>query len=182
VSGTIGVDGSAFPDRLTRVSDPASGLEATLTVVRGSDGGASAVDVALRNPSAEHDIVLNINTEPSAFLMLTVADDEGTVLSKPARRFKTSEVQHFTATRIGHGSSQDWRVPVHGQIDPSAIPEQGLRGRLVVNVALLFSKVSGDAQSDDRDYVSSLVTLYDMDVELTRAALTEGSGFSTAGR
>ena len=112
--------------------------------------------------------------------MVTVADDEGTVLSKPARRFRTSEVQRFTTTRIAPGSSQDWRVPVHAQVDPSAIPVQGLRGRLVVNVALLFSKVSGDAEPDDGDFASSLLTLYDMGVELTRAALTEGAALSTA--
>lgn len=182
MSDAAEIDGDTFPDRVTRVSDPASRLEARLTIVRASDGGASAVDVALRNPSAEHDVVLKVNSELSAFIMLTVTDDEGTVLSKPARRFDTSEVQRFATRRIGPESSQTWRVPIDAQVDASALPEGGLKGRLVVNVALLFSKVSGAAESADEDSDSSLVTLYDMDVAFTRAALAEGTGLSTAGR
>jgi hypothetical protein len=182
VNRTTGIHGNAFPERATRVSDPASGLEARLTISRGSDGGASAVDVALRNASAEHDVVLKVNSELSAFIMLTITDDEGTVLSKPARRFDTSEVQRFVTTRISRGSSQTWPVPIHAQLDASAIPERGLKGRLVVNVALLFSKVSGDGEPADGDLDSSLVTLYDMDVLFSRAALTEGTGLSPAGR
>ena len=182
MSGTTGTHGDVFPERATRVSDPASGLEASLTVIPGSDGGASAIDVALRNRSDEHDVVLKVNSELSAFIMLTVTDDEGTVLSKPARRFDTSEVQQFAPTRIGRGSSQAWHVPIRAQLDASAIPEGARQGRLVVNVALLFNRVSGDEQAADSAFESSLLTLYDMDVLFTRAALTEGTGPSTAGR
>jgi len=182
VNGTAGTHGDVFRERATRASDPASGLEASLTIIPGSDGGASAADVALRSRSDEPDVVLKINTELSAFIMLTVTDDEGTVLSKPARRFSTSEVQRFVTTRIGRGSSHAWRVPIRVQLDASAIPEEGLKGRLVVNVALLFGRVSGNEQPADSDFESSLLTLHDMDVLFTRAALTDGTGLSTAGQ
>ena len=97
-----------------------------------------------------------------------VTDDQGRVLSKPARKFNSSEIQQFDVVRIGRASSHHWRVPISAQLDASAIPKQGLKGRLVVNVALLFSKASGDWQpADDGSFESSIVTLCDMDLRLT---------------
>jgi len=175
-------EANMFPDHANRVTDPASDLEGSLTVLRGSDGGASAIVVDLCNPSNDHDVVLKINAEMSAFIMLTVTDEQGTVLSKPARKFNSSEVQGFVTTRIGRASSHHWRVPIAAQLDAGVIPKQGLTGRLVVNVALLFSKVSGDEQPADADLKSSLLTLYDMNVLFTRAALSEDSRPPTADR
>lgn len=168
-------EANMFPDYANRVTDPESNLEGRLTVLRGSDGGASAVVVELRNPSDDHDVVLKLNTEMSAFIILTVTDEQGTVLSKPARKFNSSEFQRFVIVRIARASSHDWRVPIAAQLDASAIPKEGLKGRLVVNVALLFSKVSGDERPAEADFKSSLLTLYDMDVLFTQAALSEGT-------
>jgi hypothetical protein len=175
-------EANMFPDYANRVTDPESNLEGSLTVLRGDDGGASVVVVELRNPSNDYDVVLKINTEMSAFIMLTVTDEQGTVLSKPARKFNSSEVQRFVTVRIGRASSHHWRVPIAAQLDASAIPKQGLKGRLVVNVALLCSKVSGDEQPADADFQSSLLMLYDMDVLFTQAALSEGTKPPTADR
>jgi len=124
-------------------------------------------------------VVLTVNTEMSAFIMLTVTDEQGTILSKPARKFASSEAQQFDMVRIGRGSSHRWRVPIDAQLEESAIPEQGMRGRLVVNVALQFSRVSGDEQPADDDFNISVLTLYDMDVLFTRAALREGASPAT---
>ena len=167
-------------DRVYRARDPESGLECRMTVSRGDGGGASAVVVELRNPSNDHDIVLKVNTELSAFIMLTATDHRGTVLSTPARKFDSSEVQRFVFVRIARASSHRWRVPIVAQLPASKIPEEGMKGRLVVNVALLFSTVSGEEQPADGDFRSSLVTLYDMDVLFTRAALSEGGRPATA--
>src|SRR5881392_4102866 len=131
-----------FPDYANRVTDPDSGLEARLTVLRDGGGGAQAVLVELHNPSDRDGVVLKVNTEMSAFIMLTVSDEQGNVLSKPARKFSSSERQRFVTVRLGPASSRDWRVPIAAQLDASALPQQGLKGRLVVNVALLFSRVS----------------------------------------
>ena len=170
-----------FPDRVDRVTDPASNLEGGLTLLRGSDGGVSAVVVELRNLSEEHDVVLKVNTEMSAVIMLTATDHEGTVLSTPARKFDSSEDQHFLTVRIAPASWHRWRVPMAAQVPASEIPAEGMKGRLAVNVALLFSKVRGDEQPDDADFRSSLLTLYDMDVLFTRAALREGARSAAAG-
>jgi hypothetical protein len=169
-------------DRVNRVADPESNLEGSLTVLRGSDGGAAAVVVELRNPSDDHDVDLKVNTEMSAFIMRTVTDQQGTVLSKPARKFNSSEAQQFDIVRIARASSHRWRMPIAAQLDASAIPEQGMRGRLVVNVALLFSKVSGDEQPADAGFNISVLTLYDMDILFTQAALSEGTKPPTADR
>lgn len=171
-----------FPNCANRVTDTESNLAGRLTVLRGGDGGSSTVVVELRNPSDDYDVVLKINTEMSTFIMLTVTDEQGTVLSKPARKFNSSEVQQFVTVRIGRASSHDWRVPIAAQLDASAIPKQGLKGRLVVNVALLFSKVSGEERPADADFKSSLLTLYDMDVLFTQAALSEGAKPAAADR
>jgi hypothetical protein len=164
-----------FADSKNRDTAPESNIEGSWTVLRGSDGGASAVVVELRNLSNDDDIVLKINTEMSAVIMLTATDHQGMVLSKPARKFSTSEVQEFVSVRIARASAHRWRVPIIAQLPASNIPEQGVKGRLVVNVALLFSKVSSDEQPADADFKSSLLTLYDMDVLFTRAALSEGA-------
>lgn len=169
-------------DRVYRVTDSESNLEGNLTVLRGSDGGISAVVVELRNLSDDHDVVLKVNTEMSAFIMLTVTDEQGTVLSRPARRFNSSEAPRFDIVRIARASSHRWRVPISAQLDASAIPEQGMKGRLVVNVALLFSKVSGDEQPADAGFKISVLTLYDMDILFTQAALSEGTKPPTADR
>lgn len=169
-------------ERVYRVTDPQSNLECSLTILRGSDDGASAGVVELRNPSDDHDVVLKVNTEMSAFIMLTVTDEQGTVLSKPAKKFNPSETQQFDIVRIGRGSSHRWRAPIAAQLVASAISEQGLKGRLVVNVALLFSKVSGDEQPADADFKISVLTLYDMDILFTQAALSEGTKAPTADR
>jgi hypothetical protein len=169
-------------DRAYHVTDSASNLEGSLTVLRGGDGGATAVAVELRNPSADQDVVLKVNTVMSAFIMLTVTDEQGTVFSKPARKFNSSEDQQFDIVRIGRGSSHHWRVPIAAQLDASAIPEKGMKGRLVVNVALLFSKVSGDEQPADAGFKISVLTLYDMELLFTQAALSEGSKPPTADR
>jgi hypothetical protein len=169
-------------DRMYRVTDSESNLEGSLTVLRGGDGGASAVVVELRNPSNDYNVVLKVNTEMSAFIMLTVTDEQGTVLSKPARLFNSSEVQQLDTVRIGRASSHRWRVPIAAQVHASEIPEQRMKGRLVVNVALLFSKVSGDEQPADADFKISVLTLYDMDILFTQAALSEGTKPPTADR
>ena len=57
-----------------------------------------------------------------------------------------------------------------------AIPQQGLSGRLVVNVALLFSKVRAGAAEANADVSTSILTLYDMDLPFTRAALKQAPG------
>ena len=159
-----------FPERVYRVTDPKSNLEFSLTVLQGGDGGSSEVMVELRNPSDDYNVVLKVNTEMSAFIMLTVTDDQGTVLSKPARKFNSSETQQFDIVWIGRASSHRWRVPIAAQLNASEIPEQGMTGRLVVNVALLFNKVSGDEQPADADFEISVLTLYDMDILFTQAA------------
>ena len=94
-----------FPDHVNRLTDTKSDLVCSLTVLRGADGGASAVVVELRNPSEDHDVVLKVNTEMSAVIMLTVTDHQGTVLSRPARKFNSSEVQRFVTVRIAHALS-----------------------------------------------------------------------------
>lgn len=169
-----------FPDRVNRVTDPKSNLECSLTVLRGADGGASAVVVELCNPSEDHDVVLKVNTEMSAVIMLTATDHQGNVLSKAARKFNSSESQRFVTVRIAHASSHRWCVPIAAQLLASEVPEQGMKGRLVVNVALLFSKVSSDEQPSDADFQSSLLTLHDMDLLFTRATLSEGTEPLTA--
>lgn len=168
-----------FPGRLTTVTDPQSSLIATLGVVHGSDGGAEAVVVELRNPSRDHDIVLKVNTEASAFILLTATDRHGTTLSTPARKFDSSEPQQFDRVRIAPQSSHAWHVPIAAQLPGGAIPRDGVPGRLVVNVALLFSKVRGNGRPTDTDFETSLLTLYDMDVVFTQAALKNGARFAT---
>jgi len=126
--------------------------------------------------------MLRHTTEMSAFIMLTVADETGTVLSDPARTFDTSERPVFTTERIGRRSSAQWRVPVSAQLAAGAIPQEGLKGTLVVNVALTFAKVSSDARPADSAMESSLLTLYDTDIPFTQAALSEGAEHSTPGR
>jgi hypothetical protein len=163
-----------FPERVCQVTDSASGLEATLTILSGSDGGASAVVVELSNPSNEGDLILKVNGELSAFIMLTVTDVEGNVLSNAAWKFDSSETQRFFNVGIDSGSSSRRRVPVAAQLSSSAIPEEGIEGRIVVNVALLFSRAS-DEDAKEPDWRNSLLTLYDMGARFTRAALSEGS-------
>lgn len=167
------------PDRVDRVTDPASNLEGVLSLLRGSDGGVSAVDIGFRNLSADQDIVLKVNTELSAVIMLTVADHDGTVLSTPGRRFDTSEDQGFIHVRIAPAAVHRWRMPIADQVPSNAIPAEGLNGRLVVNIALLFSRDRGNWRSDAADFASTLLTLYDMDLRFTRKALREGSTHAT---
>jgi hypothetical protein len=160
-------------DSVYRVADPQSTLECSLSILRGSNGGASAIVVELRNSSHDYDVVLKVNTEILAFIMLTVTDDQGTMLSKPARKFNTSEAQQFETVRIAHRSSHRWQVPIAAQLDRNAIREQGVKGRLVVNIALRYAKMSRDKPPADSDFQGSLLTLYDMNVLFTKAALGE---------
>lgn len=170
------VEENMSEDRVYRATDSESNLEGSLTVLRGSDGGASAVEVELSNSSGDRDVVLRVNTEMSAFIMLSVNDEQGQLLSKPARKFNSSEAQRFDIVRIRRGASHRWRVPVAAQLDASAIPASGLKGRLVVNVALLFSRLSGeDEKAADDDFKISVLTLYDLDIFFTQASLSEGS-------
>lgn len=78
--------------------------------------------------------------------------------------------------RIVRASSHRWRVPIAAQLDSIAIPTEWLEGRLIVNIALLFNRVSDDEQPADADFESSLLTLYDMNVLFTKAALGEPPG------
>ena len=142
-----------------------------MTLLHGEDGGVSAVSLELRNPSQDRDVLLKVNREMSAFIMLTVTDDQGAVLSKPARKFDTSESQQFDLVRIGRASAHEWRVPLTAQLDPARLPEQGLQGRLVVNVALLYHSLSGTSKPAADDFALSMLTLYDMDVLFTPSAL-----------
>jgi hypothetical protein len=174
------VEASMFPNSVNHVSDPSSNLEGSLTVLRGTDGGAAAIRVELHNPSASQDIVLKVNAEMSAFIMLTVTDQQGVVLSKPAKKFKSSEIQQFITVRIPRGASDCWQAPLMAQLPANQIPEQGMKCRLVVNVALLSSKVDVDGQPADGDFQSSLLTLYDMDLLFTRKALTENAAAATS--
>ena len=168
-----------FPERLSVAIDPESTLEGGLAVLRGSDGGAAAVVVRLRNRSRDYDVVLKVDADVSAFIMLTATDHRGAVLSRPARRFDSSEARHISMVRIPRGSSHRWRVPIAAQLPESAIPEQGVRGRLVVNPALLYAKATGAEDPPDAAFKTSVVTLYDMDVHFTRAALREGGEAAT---
>lgn len=171
-----------FPDRRTTVTDPGSNLVGTLQVLRGSDGGASAVVVELRNPSGYQDVVLKVNTETSAFIMLTATDRQGTVLSTLSRKFDSSEAQRFDTVRIAPGAAHEWRVPIVAQLPAGDVPKEGMPGRLVVNVALRFSKAKGDEPPADTSFDTSLMTLYDMDVVFTRAALHEGAKLAKTDR
>jgi hypothetical protein len=168
-------------DQAHRVSDAQSNLEAGMSVVRGSDGGASAVAIELTNISTDNDVVLKVNTALSAFIILTVTDDQATVLSKPARTFSSEEVQRFDTVRIARGSSHLWRVPIADQLEPNALPTAKLKGRLVVNVLLLFKRTD-DERVAEGEFDSSIVTLYDVDVLFTRTALSEGARTPTNGR
>lgn len=167
-------------ERALRVTDAQSKLQARLTIVVGRDGGASGVDVELTNLSADEDVVVKVNSALSAFITLTVTDEVGSVLSKPARKFNSAEIQHFEVVRIAPLASRHWRVPIAKQVDAQVIPAS-LHGRLVVNVLLLFSRTPPGEQPQDDAFSSSVLTLYDMDVQFTRAALSEGEWASTNG-
>jgi hypothetical protein len=156
---------------LSQVEDPQSNLECTLAILRDADGGVSAVDVELRYLRDDYGVVLKVNTEMSAFIMLTVTDNQGIVLSKPAKKFDHLESQHFDIVQIKFGRSHNWRVPLAAQLEESVIPIHGLKGRLVVNVALLFSKLSSAEAPANSDFKLSIVTLYDMNATFTRSAL-----------
>ena len=151
--------------------DPES-LEGSLEILTGADGGTAAVAIELRNRSSV-DLLLKVNTEMSAVIVITAADTEGRVLSKGGKKFDSSEAQRFTAVRIPPSSSHRWRVPLSTQLPLDAIPDAGVRGRLVVNVALLFRKASSGHQPTDDDYTTSIMTLSATDVLFTRAALRE---------
>lgn len=158
-------------ERLYHATAPRSGLHAALEVLRAEDGGATAVRVALRAASGGPAVVLKANEEMSAFIALTVTDARGTVLSRPARRFSSEEEQTFRVERIAPGESRRWRVPLTGQLDAGAVPPAGMRGRLVVNVTLLVGSGPGADVSATGGFETEIVTLYDMDVLFTRAAL-----------
>lgn len=162
-------------ERVSRVANPETGLEAGLTIVRGADGGACAVEVELSNPDPRHDLVLRVNTVTSAFVMLTVTDGQGVVLSKPPRRFDTSERQTFETVRMGPGTAHRWQVALTAQLDPGRIPAQGMRGRLVVGVAAFVAKAAAGAEPADADFTMRVLTLYDLDVALTQASLEKGA-------
>ena len=77
-----------FPGQLYRVTDTGSNLEASLTVLRASDGGASAIFVDLHNSSNNQDVILKVYADISAFIMLTVTDNQGSVLSKAGQEIQ----------------------------------------------------------------------------------------------
>ena len=60
-----------------------------------------------------------------------------------------------------------------------------MQGRLVVNVLLLYQTLKPDVHvkdgDADHDFKSSILTLSDMDVTFTRAALGEGASPSRNG-
>jgi len=158
---------SPTPDQVLVATDPLSQLEGHLAIDRAADGGASSLVVELRNPT-QHEVVLRVNADLSAFIMLTATNDHGTVLSKPAKKFNSAETQQFDTVRIGPASSFRWRVPVATWLQAGMIPAHGLKGRLVVNVALLFCRPGGAADpSAQAEYKASVLTLYDMDILLT---------------
>ena len=158
--------------RVDRVTDPESGVEAALVVVRGDDGAGAAVEVELLNPR-DHDIVLRVNSETSAFIALTVTDQHGALLSTPARKFDSSEQQRYTIVTIAPGAASRWRVPLSAQLPLDAIPPHRLHGRLVVTATLLFARSTHGDQPSDDEFRTSVVTLYDMDVLFTRESLRE---------
>ena len=162
-------------NRIDHVIDANSGLEGRLTILRGSDSGAAAVMVELSNPSQENDVILKVNSDMSAFIMLTVTDAQGYVLSQPARKFSTEEVQQFSLERIRRAETHRWRAPLSAQLDAARLGTQAQPGRLVVNVALLYQVVKSGAQPAGDEFATALLTLYDMDVLFTPAALREGS-------
>jgi hypothetical protein len=157
-----------------RAIDAESNIQASFRIVQGSDGGASAVTIELTNTSRSDEVVLKVNTALSAFITITVTDDQGAVLSKPARKFSSAEQQSFELVRLAPGASQRWRVPLAEQLDASAIPAGSLKGRLVINVLLLYRKSGQGEQPSGTEFKSSVMTLSDMDVRFTRVALNEG--------
>ncbi|MEO7732819.1 MAG: hypothetical protein ABIY55_17765 [Kofleriaceae bacterium] len=129
------------------------------------------MEVELRNPSGDRDVILRVNQEMSAFILLTVTDAHGAVLSKPAKKFDSSEPQHLDLLRLSPGASHHWRVPIAAQLEANTVPEHGMTGRLVVNVALLFDAVGRDEAPVDADFQISIVTLFDMETRFTRTTL-----------
>ncbi len=164
-----------------RVTDAASHVEARFTLVQGANGGAAAVSVELTNTAASGDVLLNVNSALSAFVTLTVTDGQGGVLSKAGRKFSSAERQRFDVVRLGPGQGRRWRVPLGEQLDASALPDGRLQGRLVVNVLLQFRRLRTGEQPGEGDFESSILTLSDMDVTFTRAALSEGASPSRNG-
>ncbi|MGB3185602.1 MAG: hypothetical protein WBG76_14350 [Ornithinimicrobium sp.] len=154
---------SAFPDEVLTAADPASGLEGTLTLEREADDGVSRLTVELRNPTPQQ-IPLKINTESSAFLMVSATDDRGHQLSKTPRKFATDEQQRFESVTLQPGARQSWTTPLRKWIPPDRISDpEGLSGRLVVNIALLLTTSRGEERS--------MLTLYDTNVRFTRHAI-----------
>ena len=64
---------TVFQDRMHRSTEPTSGLEGRLQLVLGPDGGVREVVVELHNPSPDHDVLIRVNAETSAFIMLAVS-------------------------------------------------------------------------------------------------------------
>jgi hypothetical protein len=164
-----------------RATDPASHVEARLDLVPGADGGVSAVTIELTNTSAVDDVFLKVNSALSAFITLTVTDAKGGVLSKSGRKFSSAERQIFELVRLSPGEARRWRVPMGDQVDAGALSGGRVQGRLVVNVLLLFRTVRRGTQVADGEFNSSILTLSDIDVTFTRAALSEGASPSRNG-
>jgi hypothetical protein len=158
-------------------------VEGRFDLVAGGDGGISAVSVELTNASSTDDVVLKVNSALSAFITLTVTDAQGGVLSKSGRKFSSAERQTFELVRLGPGEARRWRVPLGDQVDAHALAGGRVQGRLVINVLLLYRTVRAGAHegASDTDFKSSILTLSDMDVTFTRAALGEGASPSRNG-
>lgn len=164
-----------------RATDAASQIEGRFTLEQGADGGTTAVSVELTNTAASGDVLLNVNSALAAFIALTVTDGQGGVLSTSGRKFSSAEQQSFDVVRLGPGQSRRWRVPLGEQLDASALPDGRLQGRLVINVLLQFRRVRTGAPPGEGEFDSSILTLSDMDVTFTRAALSEGASPSRNG-
>jgi hypothetical protein len=170
-------------DAANRATDPDSQVEGRFDLVPAGDGSVSAVTVELTNTSAADDVVLKVNSTLSAFITLTVTDAQGGVLSNSGRKFSSAERQTFELVRLRPGQARRWRVPLGDQVDARALPDGRMQGRLVINVVLLYRTVKPDAHAGDGDddFNTSILTLSDMDVTFTRAALGEGASPSRNG-
>jgi len=153
----------ATPDKILTTADPASGLQGTLRLERADDDGLSAIVVDVRNPTARS-VSLRVNTDPSAFLMVGANDDRGRQLSRALRKFTTDEPQSFDIVTLEPGAHRSWTTPLADWISGDRIPDQeGLAGRIVVNVAFIVTSGRGDELS--------MLTFYDHHVRFTRRGL-----------
>ena len=164
-----------FDPSLHEVFNKETNIHFKMDLLQDHDGNTYALKFILRKGPEVEDVILRISQDLAAFVMISITDDKGNILSKSPQKISAhrKQRQKVSFIRVSETSAHEWLIPVSSTLKSQEILQGEVKGRVVVSFAFSYSRVTKDQQTAEAAFEHRLISLHDANLKFVTTPTTK---------